>query len=251
MTALQQISADLNRLGLAVPKPLAAAQAAANKFLAAVPSDVGNPIAAALDAIERGDDPYGPQVQRQLAAFRLTELNLSNAARLRADGKVDDALAAHADTILAVLAEHLVPHADAMAAAHKLGVRDLAEARTLRGPQLAAWGLAASAAEQFAVANQIVGVLLRAMHRPTPDALRVLAAAPPDRLQPARTVCASNNRVSAAWALTVTGCTVQHIRTVAELDQRDTLGVDGVVEPLEPDNDQHSQRPRAGATVSS
>ena len=170
---------------------------------------------------------------------------------MRADGKVDDALAANADAILAVLAEHLEPHAASMAAAHKLGVTDLAEARTLRGAQLAAWGNAASAAEQFAVANQTVGVLLRAMHRPTHDRLRVLAAATPDRLQPARTILAADNRISAAWALTRTGIPVQHIRTLAELDQRDTLGVDGVVEPLEPDNDQHSQRPRAGATVSS
>ena len=251
MSALSQISADFDRLGLAVPKPLVAAQAAANKFLAAVPREVGNPVGAALDAMERGDDPYGPEVQRQIAIYRLTELNLPNAARLRADGNLTDALAAAADTILGALADHLQEHAEAMAAAHQLGVTDLAEARTLRGAQLAGWGNAASAVEQFAIANQIVGVLLRDIHRRTPDKLRVLAAATPDRLQAARNILASDNRISSAWALTTTGCTVAHIRTLAELDRRDILGVDGIVEPLEPDNDQHSSRPRAGATVSS
>ena len=177
---------------------------------------------------------------------RLTEMNLPNAARLRADGKLDDALAANADTILSVLAEHLEPHADAMAAAHQLGVSDLHEARTLRGAQLAAWGNAASAAEQFAVANQIVGILLRAMHRPHRQASRPRrrdtrpAATRPQHRGP-------DNRISVAWALTVTGRTIEHIRTLAELDQRDILGVDGVVEPLEPDNDEQHQRPRAGA----
>ena len=140
MTALQQISADFRRLGIPLPKPLAAAQAAADKFLAAVPREVGNPVGAALDAIERGDDPYGPEVQRQIAMYRLTELNLPNAARLRSDGKVDDALAANADAILDALACHLVPHAEAMAAAHQLGVTDLHEARTLRGAQLVPGG---------------------------------------------------------------------------------------------------------------
>ncbi|MGA9358869.1 MAG: hypothetical protein WBW75_12930, partial [Mycobacterium sp.] len=209
-------------------------------------SDVGNPIAACLNAIERGDDAFGPEVQRELGMRQLAELNLSNAARLRAEGNLADALAAHADTILGALADHLEPSAEAMAAAHRLGVTDLTEARTLRGAQLSAWGNAATAVETFAVANQIVGVLLRAMHRPTPDKLRVLAAATPDRLQAARNIImASDNRTSAAWALTTTGIPVQHVRTLAELDRRDTLGVDGVVEPLD-DNDQHSnQRPRA------
>jgi hypothetical protein len=250
VTALQQISADLARLGLALPKPLAAAQAAANKFLAAVPRDVGRPVAAALDALDNGDDPFGPEVQRHLAMYRLAELNLPNAARLRSDARLADALAAHADTILGQLADRLDQDAEAMVAAHKLGVTDLREARTLRGPQLAAWGNAATAVDTFAVANQIVGTLLREMpHRPAPDKLRVLAAATPDRLQPARTILATDNRISAAWALTTTNIPIAHIRTLAELDQRDTLGLDGTVEPLD-DTDHHgTKRPRADATV--
>ena len=49
------------------------------------------------------------------------------------------------------------------------------------------------------------------------------------------------------WALTVTGIPISHVRTVAELDRRDTLGLDGVVEPLD-DTDQQTDRPRAAVS---
>jgi hypothetical protein len=249
MTTLSQITHDLGRLGLAVPRELANAQRAANKFLASVPTDTGAPIAACLNAIENGDDPYGPDVQRELAAYRLEELNLRNAARLRCAAKLAEAVVAQADTILTLLAKRLEEPAAAMVTAHKLGVTDLREARTLRGQQLSAWGCAAEAVDHFAIAHQIVGIMIREMpHRPAPDPLRVLACATPDRLQPARTMLATDNRLSAAWALTRTGVPVAHIRTLGELDKRDTLGVDGVVEELT-DEDIRNAKRRAGAVA--
>jgi hypothetical protein len=250
VTALQQISAHFHRLGIPVPKPLVAAQAAADKFLAAVPRDTGNPIGSALDAVERGDDPFGPEIQRQIAMHRLTELNLSNAARLRAGGRLSDALAEHADLILAALADRLEGPAEAMVAAHKLGVTDLREARTLRGQQLSAWGCAAEAVDAFAIAHQIVGILSREMpHRAAPDKLRVLANATPAQLQPVRAQLAADNRLAAAWVLTKAGFDVAHVRSFAELDKRDNLGIDGEVEAIEPDD--IARKPRTPASVTS
>jgi len=130
-------------------------------------------------------------------------MNLANAARLRAGGQLSDALAAHADAILDALARRLEEPAEAMAAAHKLGVTDLREARTPRGQQLSAWGCAAEAVDAFAIAHQIVGILIREMpHRPPADPLRVLALAAPDRLHIVRAQLASDNRLCPAWLLT-------------------------------------------------
>jgi hypothetical protein len=247
---MSQIAHDLGRLGIPVPTQLAAAQAAATKFLASVPDDSGNPVGAALDALERGDDPFGDEVQRQLAMYRLAELNLPNQARLRAEGKLSDTLASNADAVLSALAERLQGPAEAMAAAHQAGVRDLTDPRTLRGPALACWGEAASSVDLFAVARQVVTVLFRDMHRAAPDPLRTLAAAAPGQLVAARDLMARDNRLPASWALASTDIPIAHAASLDELQRRDNHGVDGVVQPLEPDDQPASKKPRTNATVS-
>jgi hypothetical protein len=176
-------------------------------------------------------------------------MNLANAARLRAGGQLSDALAAHADAILDALARRLEEPAEAMAAAHKLGVTDLREARTPRGQQLSAWGCAAEAVDAFAIAHQIVGILIREMpHRPPADPLRVLALAAPDRLHIVRAQLASDNRLCPAWLLTRNGIAVQHIRSFAELDKRDTFGADGVVEEMTDEDIRNAKRRAAVAS---
>jgi hypothetical protein len=251
MTALSQIAADLRRLGLALPKPLADAQRAADAFLARVPRDDAAPLKAALDALEDGRDPYSPDVQRELAAYQLSTLNISYAARLRVAAKLSEAVVAQADSILGLLADRLQEPAAAMVEAHRLRVSDLREARTLRGQQLSAWGRAAEAVDAFAVAHQVVGSLYREMPaRGTPDKLRVLAAAPPARLQAARNMLAADNRIAPAWALAVNDIPIAHIRSLDELARRDNIDIDGTVQPPEPDDQPASKKPRSNATVS-
>jgi hypothetical protein len=234
------------RLGVALPAPLAAAKAAADTFLAALPPRDASPLAAALAAVARGDDPLDDaEVARQIVAQKLADMNLNYAARLRCDAQLSDAIREHADLLLAAWATHLQPHADAMAEAARLGVTDLTQPGHLRGRQLQAWGQAASAAEQFDIVQVGTNVLFMETRVGKPDQLLVLAAATGPQLQAARDTIARNPKTSAAWAIASSGVAVQHITAMADLQARK---LDGTVETLtENDNDQHDTKRRAAS----
>jgi hypothetical protein len=222
-----QITTTATKLGVALPKPFAAAIDQAHKLTAAAEA-FGDPPGAvagrAITVLLAGDDPTDDaELQRLVLRRNIADFGLRNAATDHADGLLAAAIVEHADAILSGWNKALAGDYEALThAAERLSVPVLAAAETAelrRTGGLHIWSHALAANDRIDIAHTGFKAVVTALQVQHQHEHRALALTDASGIDSVNALATSEGHDPDAWTIARTGAPLS-LATTAEFMAR-------------------------------